>query len=128
MRILQVPAPDFEADTIAHGYAKGSARLHVPFVYHVQKGLQPDIGDLVKIDGVKDASEGPSSVDTTEGSRTLVSLPNNPFARLSPLKAEYYKYGKSPIKGYLPKSFLRLEKIRDVKVATDKQRSMLVFE
>lgn len=125
-----MPAPEFEADTIAHGYAKGSARLHVPFVYHVQKGLQSESGDLLKIDGVKDAETTTSDKKSTSsaGGRTLVSLPNNPFARLSPLKADYYKYGKSPVKGYLPKSFLRLEKLRDVKVATDKQRSMLVFE
>ncbi|OQR74655.1 hypothetical protein BIW11_03391 [Tropilaelaps mercedesae] len=133
-KLPRVPAPELESDTVAHGYARGSTRLHVPFVYHVHKSVLFDKDNVkVRLEDADDEDESPQDEpDETHSkhgsSRTLISLPNNPFARLSPLKADYYKYGRSPVKGYLPKSFLKLERLRDVQVPAGQHRSMLLFE
>ncbi|XP_022668369.1 uncharacterized protein LOC111262109 isoform X2 [Varroa jacobsoni] len=123
MILMQVPAPEIDSDAATHGYARGTTRLHVPFVYHVHKSLQSKKNNQAREDETETTDP-----DGKVLSRTLISLPNNPLARLAPLKADYYKYGKSSLKGYLPKSFLKLERLRYVKPVSGQHRSMLLFE
>ncbi|XP_028966754.1 uncharacterized protein LOC114828106 [Galendromus occidentalis] len=109
--LMQVPLPD-HPEFSNHGYVKGNAQLHIPLVYKLQKKKDKTAirGELAK-------------------ERTLISLPNNPFARLNPVNKAYYKYRESDLKSYLPKAFIKLERVQNVQVnAQAPHRSMVVFE